>query len=65
MPNHIQRRAIKGSPRNCMEMHCTAAHRTHKYGSRGCSWVELEGGEIMSRREANATSSRPDLTLKP
>lgn len=57
------RSAIKNPGKRCIEMHC-ARSDTHSYSEKGCSWVELENGEIISRTEAIETTTRPDRVRK-
>jgi hypothetical protein len=57
------RPAIKNPGHRCIEMHC-ARSDTHSYSEKGCSWVELENGEIISRTEAIETTTRPDRVRK-
>ena len=54
------RPAIKNPGQRCLELHCSGNDVEHAYSSRACDWVQLEDGSIMSRRDANETSTRPD-----
>lgn len=59
-----ERRAPSVTGHACREMNCAVVNFSHAYGVPGCDWVMLRDGTVISRREFEETSTRPDKLRK-